>query len=85
MERGVTVPNVHVLVIGAESKIFDEATLIQIMGRVGRSKEFPEGLVWFLAEYNTKGITGAKKYSNKMNKLAKKLTKGKIKIDNICY
>ncbi|OEF99506.1 hypothetical protein BHF71_08795 [Vulcanibacillus modesticaldus] len=72
MERGVTVPNVHVLVIGAEGKIFEEATLIQIAGRVGRSTKYPHGYVWFLAEYLTSEMVSAKKQIKRMNKLAKK-------------
>ncbi|MGD9678481.1 MAG: DEAD/DEAH box helicase family protein [Vulcanibacillus sp.] len=72
LERGVTFPNLHILILNAEAKIFDEATLVQIAGRVGRSAEFPRGLVWFLAEYMTKDLHGAKKQINKMNYLAKK-------------
>ncbi|MFX0560610.1 DEAD/DEAH box helicase [Tepidibacillus infernus] len=71
MERGVTVPNVHVLVIGAESTIFDEATLVQIAGRVGRSANYPTGIVWFLAEYKTNAMLKAKKQIERMNRLAK--------------
>ncbi|MFV9510510.1 DEAD/DEAH box helicase [Tepidibacillus sp. LV47] len=71
MERGVTVPNVHVLVLGADSAVFNEATLVQIAGRVGRSGSYPDGLVWFLAETKTKEMVKAKRHIERMNQLAK--------------
>ncbi len=71
LERGVTFSNLHVLVINAEKNVFDEATLVQIAGRVGRSVEHPSGLVWFLAEYMTRDIAGCIKQINRMNKHAK--------------
>ncbi len=43
LERGITIPNVQVAVIGAEQKIFDKGALIQIGGRVGRSSDHPDG------------------------------------------
>jgi len=73
MERGVTIPNLHVLVLGAEAKIFDEAALVQIAGRVGRTASFPGGKVCFLTEGLTKEIVKAKKQIKKMNRLAAKL------------
>lgn len=68
MERGITVQNVHVMVIYANSKIFDQATLIQIAGRVGRSAQYPSGLVWFLGEYFTREMVSAKRQIKKLNK-----------------
>ncbi|HWL26682.1 MAG TPA: DEAD/DEAH box helicase [Ureibacillus sp.] len=48
LERGVTIKNVQVAVVGAESKIFTSSALIQISGRVGRNVEFPQGdIVYF--------------------------------------
>jgi len=70
MERGVTVPNVHVMVLGADSQVFAESTLVQIAGRVGRSAEFPDGLVWFLAESKTQAMVQAKHHIERMNKKA---------------
>ena len=43
LERGITIPNVQVAVIGAEQQIFTKGALIQIGGRVGRSSEHPDG------------------------------------------
>ncbi len=48
LERGITIPNVQVAVVGADEKIFTCNALIQISGRVGRSVDFPSGdLVFF--------------------------------------
>lgn len=43
LERGITIPNVQVAVVGAEQKIFNKGALIQIGGRVGRSANCPDG------------------------------------------
>jgi len=49
LERGITVKDLQVIVLFADHKIYDCYSLIQIAGRVGRKKEFPEGRVIFLA------------------------------------
>ena len=43
LERGITIPNVQVAVVGAEQLIFNKGALIQIGGRVGRSVQCPTG------------------------------------------
>ncbi|WP_342513003.1 DEAD/DEAH box helicase family protein [Sporosarcina sp. FSL K6-1522] len=43
LERGITIPNVQVAVVGAEQLLFTKGALIQIGGRVGRSAQFPAG------------------------------------------
>lgn len=47
LERGITIANVQVAVVGAESPIFTADALIQIAGRVGRSELYPTGDVVF--------------------------------------
>lgn len=47
LERGITIENVHVAVVGAEQKIFTSSALIQISGRVGRSFQYPAGDIVF--------------------------------------
>lgn len=47
LERGITIKNVQVAVIGAESPIFTSSALIQISGRVGRNVNFADGQVVF--------------------------------------
>lgn len=48
LERGVTFENIHVAVMMANHPVYDEASLVQIAGRVGRSSDYPEGEVLFL-------------------------------------
>ena len=50
LERGVTIPNVEICVFQAQHAVFDEASLIQIAGRAGRTMEYPRGEVLFLAK-----------------------------------
>lgn len=47
LERGVTFRDIDVIVVGTEDRVFTEASLVQIAGRVGRHKDFPTGEVWF--------------------------------------
>ncbi|WP_342559415.1 DEAD/DEAH box helicase [Metasolibacillus sp. FSL K6-0083] len=47
LERGITIANLQVAVVGAESPIFTADALIQIAGRVGRSELYPTGDVVF--------------------------------------
>ena len=59
LERGVTVKGLQVVVLNADSGIFDSGTLIQIAGRAGRKKEDPVGEVVFLTSIITKEIIEA--------------------------
>lgn len=45
LERGITIKNVQVAVVGAESTIFTASALIQIAGRVGRHASYTNGEV----------------------------------------
>lgn len=47
LERGITIENVQVAVLGAEAPIFTTTALIQIAGRAGRSSRYPSGDVVF--------------------------------------
>ncbi|NPV28902.1 MAG: DEAD/DEAH box helicase family protein [Firmicutes bacterium] len=59
MERGVTVPRVHVFVLNADHVVFDAPTLVQIAGRCGRSPDYPGGEVWFAAPRVTREMEEA--------------------------
>ncbi|MBR4455860.1 MAG: DEAD/DEAH box helicase family protein [Solobacterium sp.] len=48
MERGITVPRVDICVFRADHSVFDEASLIQMAGRAGRTFQYPDGDVLFL-------------------------------------
>jgi competence protein ComFA len=67
LERGVTFPNIDVAVIGAEDDIFTESALVQIAGRAGRSKDFPNGVVTFFHYGKTEAMLKARKQITAMN------------------
>lgn len=67
LERGVTVPNIDVAVMGAEDGIFTESALVQISGRVGRSAQFPSGDLVFFHFGKTRNMLLAKKQIEQMN------------------
>lgn len=71
LERGVTFPNIDVLVIGAEDRIFTESALVQIAGRCGRAASYPTGDVLFFHDGQSKAMKKAVKQINQMNRLAK--------------
>lgn len=71
LERGVTFPNVDVAVLGAENQIFTESALVQIAGRVGRKKEFPDGTITFFHYGKTNSMVSARKQIMKSNEEAR--------------
>ncbi len=68
LERGVTLPNIDVAVIGSEDRIFTESALVQIAGRAGRSLEFPKGDVTFFHYGKTEAMVNARNQIIMMNK-----------------
>jgi competence protein ComFA len=80
LERGVTVPKSDVFIFDSDSQLFDEAALVQMSGRAGRSKEDPAGKVYFAAKEKTKSQSGAIQQIKNMNRLARK--QGYFKGDN---
>lgn len=76
LERGVTVPNAQVIVLEADHKIFDERGLVQMAGRVGRTRENPRGRALFLAKQKTPAIEKAIHWIKEQNRLA--MAKGLI-------
>ena len=72
LERGITFPNIDVLVIGAEDGIFTESALVQIAGRCGRAAAYPTGEVLFYHDGKTIAMKRAIKQIQRMNQLAKK-------------
>ncbi len=72
LERGVTVKRCHVAVIGADHPIFDQATLVQMAGRVGRSASYQQGEVWFIAQEKTDAQLQSQKEIIKLNQSTKK-------------
>jgi competence protein ComFA len=72
LERGVTLPKISVIVLGANHCIFTKSTLIQISGRVGRSKKRTGGKLYFLHDGKSQAMIAAKDEIKKINYLAKK-------------
>lgn len=75
LERGVTFPSVDVLVLDAGHQVFDDAALIQITGRAGRSPKDPNGEVVFFHDGLTDSIVKANQSIEAMNKRRHKLLK----------
>nr|WP_277818749.1 DEAD/DEAH box helicase [Bacillus sp. TL12] len=71
LERGVTVENLQVAVLGAEEVIFSESALVQIAGRAGRSHRKPDGDIFYFHYGKTEAMIRAKKHIQSMNKRAK--------------
>ncbi|XOS91616.1 helicase-related protein [Brevibacillus laterosporus] len=70
LERGVTIPRSDCIVLEADAAIFDEASLVQIAGRVGRSSDYPEGQILYLMNKKSTGPTQAIRHIKRMNRLA---------------
>ena len=68
LERGVTFRDIDVIVLGAEDRVFTEASLVQIAGRAGRHKDFPTGWVCFAHYGETKAIQGAIRQIRSLNR-----------------
>lgn len=73
LERGVTFPAIDVAVIQADHDVFDEAALVQIAGRAGRSPDDPKGDVIFFHQGKTVAIEKAVYSIEQMNKRARSL------------
>lgn len=69
LERGITIEDVQVIVYQGEKSIFDERTLTQIAGRVGRKPNHPSGKVYILASGRTKGIQQCIQNIKKLNSI----------------
>lgn len=68
LERGVTFPSIDVHVLDAGHTVFDEAALVQIAGRAGRSPKDPNGDVVFYHDGKTHAMVQAIKLIKAMNR-----------------
>jgi len=74
LERGITVPDVDVLVLFSDVEhIFQTATLIQMAGRVGRTAARPTGRVAFVGRRITRSMRQAVAHIQHMNELARQM------------
>ncbi|MBM7637085.1 DEAD/DEAH box helicase [Streptococcus saliviloxodontae] len=67
LERGVTFPCVDVFVMEAQHRLYTSSSLIQIAGRVGRSNQRPDGLVYFFHQGISKAMKRSIKEIKQMN------------------
>ena len=67
LERGVTFKNIHILVLQSNHNVFDQASLIQIAGRVGRDPNFPNGLALFYGDEKNESIRECIRALKRMN------------------
>jgi len=72
LERGVTFPSIDVAVFHAGHKNFDEAALVQIAGRAGRSANDPNGDVVFFHDGKSEAMVEARYSILNMNDRARK-------------
>lgn len=73
LERGVTFPSVDVAILDAAHDVFDEAALVQIAGRAGRSPADSTGEVVFFHEGRSDAMDKAVRAIQDMNRRAKRL------------
>ncbi|MDO4940412.1 MAG: helicase-related protein [Erysipelotrichaceae bacterium] len=67
LERGITIKNVNVIIIDFIKNRFDESSYIQMLGRVGRGIDNPNGEAYVLTSYKNKNVINAIEYINKAN------------------
>lgn len=72
LERGVTFKNIDVIIWQADHMVYTEAALVQISGRAGRSKDYPNGEVTFYHQGWTRAMKRALKQILAMNRLARR-------------
>lgn len=60
LERGVTFVDIDVYVIDADHKVYNQSTLIQIAGRVGRHHQHSQGELLFFSNFQSKAMKQAK-------------------------
>ena len=73
LERGVTFKNLDLMVWDANDSNFSRSSLVQIAGRVGRSRERPTGDVYFIIDHYSLKIQQAAGQIKKLNRKAAEL------------
>lgn len=72
LERGVTIPKSDVYILDADGRLFDEASLVQMAGRAGRSADDPFGNVYFCSKERNQSQVAAVRHIQTMNRMARK-------------
>lgn len=71
LERGVTFPDIAVVILGGDDAIFSTAALVQIAGRAGRSADFPGGEVTCYVQTQTRVVRHAQSMIARLNRQGK--------------
>ncbi|MEF9968243.1 MAG: helicase, partial [Longicatena sp.] len=64
----ITIKGIYIIILQADHIVFNEASLVQIIGRVGRNIEMPTGEGYFLCTRKTKDITACIQTLENMNR-----------------
>ena len=72
LERGVTFPNIAVVILGGDDAIFSTAALVQIAGRAGRHADFPRGEVTCYVQSQTRVVRRAQRMIDQLNRQGKR-------------
>ncbi|RED57614.1 DEAD/DEAH box helicase [Cohnella lupini] len=72
LERGVTIPKSDVYILDANNPLFDEASLVQMAGRAGRSGADPAGFVFYGAPTWTNAQRNSIRQIRRMNSIARR-------------
>lgn len=67
LERGITIKGIYIIILHADHIVFNEASLIQMIGRVGRNIDMPTGRGVFLCTRVTTDIKRCVRALKKMN------------------
>lgn len=67
LERGITIKGINIIIMQADHAVFNEASLTQMIGRVGRNIEMPTGKGLFLCNKKTDDIMRCKRAIHNMN------------------
>lgn len=68
LERGITIKDVNIIVLYDRDKAFDKASLIQMVGRVGRNYKNPYGYAYILSNCYSKDIINCKREIKEANR-----------------
>lgn len=71
LERGITLSKIQVVVLAADHPVFDERALVQMAGRVGRTRENPGGRAVFISQLMTTAIRTAIDWIKEQNRIAR--------------
>lgn len=75
LERGVTFLDINAIIINTNKNVFDEGSLVQMLGRVGRNYKNPYGEAYILSCHKdveiTKAVNNIKEANEKLSLLCK--------------